>query len=183
MKNKILLSLIALMISGVMFSQSFKGNVSTMYGILNPKIRFQYEMPVKNRASFGLNMNYYLVNWTGPVFEPFFRIYGKRDGNVEGFFFQTKLIYGNLSTLDWDLGYYKNKRWSTVGAGINMGYKFLVADHFTIEPMMGFRYMSAPTVEYNQDFDGELTNLAEDVGWYLTTGLPIEFQLKLGYQF
>jgi hypothetical protein len=43
--------------------------------------------------------------------------------------------------------------------------------------------MSAPTVEYTDDYFGAAVELGEDIGWYLTTGLPIEFQLKLGYQF
>jgi len=47
-------------------------------------------MPLKDRPSFGMNMNYYLVNWTGPVFEPFIRISGKTDGNAEGFFWSGK---------------------------------------------------------------------------------------------
>ncbi len=93
----------ALFITGLSYAQDFKGHASGTFGILNGKVRVQYEMPLESRASYGMNMNYYLVNWTGPVFEPFIRIYGKKDGNAEGFLGQAKLIYGNLSTLDYDL--------------------------------------------------------------------------------
>jgi hypothetical protein len=124
MKMKITIFLTALFMTGLTYAQNFKGHASGTFGILNAKIRAQYEMPLKDRASFGINMNYYLVNWTGPVLEPFIRLYGKRDGNAEGFFGQVKLIYGNLSTLDFDSGYYTNQRFSTYGFGMDFGYKF-----------------------------------------------------------
>jgi hypothetical protein len=190
MKQKI--SLIALLLFSAIFltntthAQDFKGNVSGTVGILNAKIRVQYEMPLKDRASFGVNLNYYLLNWKGPVLEPFIRIYGKKDGNAEGFFGQAKLIYGNLSTLDYDAygGALSNKRWSTFGFGINCGYKFLLGEHFTIEPLAGFRFVSPPTYRYNPGYDpANYEVLAEGTAWYLTTGLPLDFQLKFGFQF
>jgi len=80
----------ALLYTTLTYAQNFKGHASGTFGIFNEKVRVQYEMPLKDRASFGMNMNYYLVNWTGPVFEPFIRIYGKKDGNAEGFFWSGK---------------------------------------------------------------------------------------------
>ena len=77
MKMKITIFLTALFMTGLTYAQNFKGHASGTFGILNAKIRAQYEMPLKDRASFGINMNYYLVNWTGPVLEPFIRLYGK----------------------------------------------------------------------------------------------------------
>ncbi len=185
MKNTITI-LGALLISGLTYAQNFKGHASGSFGILNPKVRAQYEIPLKSRASYGMNMNYYLVNWTGPIFEPFIRIYGKKDGNAEGFFSQAKLIYGNLSTVDYDLyeGNLENKRWSTFGFGVNCGYKFLLGNHFTIEPLTGFRLLSPPVYRYKSGFDeDEYLDIAEGIGWYLLTGFPLDFQIKFGFQF
>ena len=185
MKIKITMLLTALFITGLTYAQDFKGHASGTFGILNGKVRVQYEMPLKSRASYGMNMNYYLVNWTGPVFEPFIRIYGKKDGNAEGFFGQAKLIYGNLSTLDYDLyGAIENKRWSTYGFGINCGYKFLLGKHFTIEPLTGLRILSPPVYRYKTGDDEDYyANIGEGIGWYLFTGFPLDFQLKFGFQF
>jgi hypothetical protein len=187
MKLKTYFTIAVLCIFNCSYSQNFTGHASGTFGILNGKIRLQYENPLKDRASFGANLNYYLVNWKGPVLEPFIRIYGKKDGNEEGFFGQAKLIYGNLSTVDFDDQYVENKRWSTFGFGMSFGYKFLLAKHFTIEPLMGFRILSPPVYRYTDayynDPNSEGLAIGESIGWYLTTGLPFDFQLKFGYQF
>ena len=184
MKFKITLFLLALCVAKLTSAQDFKGHVAVTYGILNTKIRVQYEMPIKSRGRYGVNMNYYLINWTGPVFEPFIRIYSKKDGNGEGFFGQAKVIYGNLSTLDLYDGALQNDRWSTFGFGLSAGHKFLLGKHFTIEYLSGFRILSPPTYIYNTGTDEEYyANLGEDIGWYVTTGFPLDFQLKCGFQF
>jgi len=186
MKIKSTMFLIVLFISGLAYAQDFKGHVSGTYGIINPKVRFQFELPLKSRASYGINMNYYLINWTGPVFEPFIRIYGKKDGNAEGFFGQAKLIYGNLATLDFDIydGALENKRWFTYGLGLNCGYKFLLGNYFTIEPLFGLRFLSPPVYKYKPGVNREdYEYIGEGVAWYLTTGFPLDFQLKFGFQF
>ncbi len=197
MKQKTLMLLTALFITGFTYSQDspvaptptaetkeeFKGNVSAAFGPLNGKVRIQYEMALKSRASWGVNMNYYLVNWTGPVFEPFIRVYGKKSGNAEGFFFQAKAIYGNLKTLDYDkyINIIENSRWSTYGFGMSIGSKFLLGKHITLEPLFGYRILTPPTFEYKGGYSA--ANLGEAIGWYITTGMPLDFQFKLGYQF
>ena len=168
------------------FEHHFSGSFT---GILNYKVRFQYERQLNSKSSYGLNFNYYCVNWTGPSFEPFIRIYGESTGNQSGFFGQAKLIYGNLKNLDWYDGSGDNidKRWSTFGAGVSAGYKFMLIKHLTIEPLMGFRFLSPP-VDRLMDSSGDpyydsIEGGAEAVGWFLTTGLPLDFQLKVGWQF
>jgi hypothetical protein len=132
-------------------------------------------------------MNYYLVNWTGPVFEPFIRVYGKKNGNAEGFFFQTKAIYGNLSTLDWELNSTKieNSRFSTFGFGMNIGNKFLLGKHITLEGLFGYRFLTPPLTIYKTGFIAAdlIGTGVETIGWYVTTGFPLDLQFKLGYQF
>jgi len=184
MKHFILAFLLSFSLNS--YSQNFENCISGTFGIVNSKIRVQYETPLNKKSSLGINMNYYLVNWKGLVFEPFIRIYNEKNGCNEGFFGQFKLIYGNLKTLDFE--YYQNvisnRRWSTFGAGIAGGYKFLINKKFVIEPIAGFRFLSPPVYRY---IDGDYVNtgaaIGEGVGWYLTTGLPIDFQLKFGYQF
>ncbi|HTO16120.1 MAG TPA: hypothetical protein VLZ83_10125 [Edaphocola sp.] len=184
LKLKILITLTLL--SSLTYAQNFEGNISGTLGIVNFKARIQFEIPIQERASFGMNMNYYFLNWTGPVLEPFIRIYGKRDGNMEGFFGQAKLIYGNLSTLNYDLygGALENRRWSTFGFGFNFGYKFLIGKQFTIEPLTGLRLLSPPIYRFKSGYyEDDYAGIGEAIGWYFTTGFPLDFQLKFGFQF
>jgi len=181
MKSKFILLFIVF--STISFSQDWKGNLSGTVGIINFKARIQYELPIGDNMSTGANLNYYFVNWTGPIIEPFFRIYSKKSGNSEGWFLQGKLGYGNLKSLDeyFQLdSNYTNKRWSTFGGGIAVGNKFFISDNLTIEPLLGIRLYSAPSFN---DEEYELAELGEDIGWGLTTGFPLDLQIKIGYQF
>jgi hypothetical protein len=166
-------------------AQEFKGNVSGTIGILNIKARLQYELPIKESASTGLNMNYYFKDWTGPVFEPFIRVYGKKYGNAKGFFGQFKLIYGNLKTIGSYPDAFSNKRWSTYGLGINCGYKILFKSNFTIEPLIGLRLLSSPVYKCkpgnSADCDEMRSGSQEE--WLFSTGGPVDLQLKFGVQF
>jgi hypothetical protein len=178
MKMKITMLFIVLFSTGLIYAQNFKGHVSGTYGRVNEKIRLQFELPIDSQVSYGINMNYYFINWKGPVVEPFIRVYRKKDGNAEGFYGQAKLIYGNLSPLDSVFlgGAIVNERWSTYGVGLGCGNKFLFAKHFTIEYLVGARILSPPP-------RGDDFYRFGQIGWYLSTGLPIDFQLKVGYQF
>ncbi len=166
-------------------AQTWKGNGSAGFGLLNPKARIQYEMPLNKQFTLGANMNWYFANWQGPIIEPFVRVYGK-NGNDDGFFGQFKLGYGNLTTADINPDLYSNTRSSVFGGGLGCGYKFLVANHFTIEPYFGVRLYTTPTYDYKTTtdaFSSSVNDVAGGVGWFLTTGLPIEFNWKIGYQF
>lgn len=170
-------------------AQDWNHNISGTLGILNAKLRLQYERPLGDKMTLGGNMNYYFVNWKGPVFEPFGRIYGKQDGNTEGFFAQAKIMFGSLSILDYDIQYLQDPsqtRWWTFGAGAGGGYKSLIGEHFNFESIVGIRLLSPPT--YRLDFDDELglndaSGTGEVIGWSISTGFPIDVQLKFGYQF
>ncbi len=168
-------------------AQQPQGCISGTYSTVNAKVRIQYEYLIEGQYSGGVNLNYYLLNWQGPVVEPFIRVYGKRYGNKEGFFAQLKLIYGNLSSLKelYDGNYIMNKRFSTFGVGASAGYKFLIGKDFVIEPLAGIRFLTPPQTKWvNITSEQEALNkLGEGIGWYLATGFPLDFQLKFGYQF
>lgn len=189
MKTIIILVFASILAAGTASAQSIKGHISGTYGIVNPKVRVQYESPLTNQSGFGMNINYYFENWKGPVLEPFIRFYFSESGNAKGLFIQIKLMYGNLSTLDYETykNYLINNRWSTYGIGLNVGFKVLAGKQFTIEPLTGFRFLTPPvyrfTAEANEEFMQSYLGVLEDIGWYLTTGMPIDFQLKIGYQF
>jgi hypothetical protein len=166
-------------------AQHFNGSLTVGYGYFNEKVRLQYEHPLNNRLTVGGNVNYYLVNWKGPIIEPFFRFYNK-SGNEDGFFGQVKLGYGNLTTAyaaD-EAQYVINKRMNTFGAGLGYGYKYLFDDRFVFETFLGVRYYSYTPTQFNDQyyslFDVESI---KSVVWYLTTGLPVEANFRIGYQF
>ncbi len=170
MKNFILIAaLLSAFTLSTITAQNFKGHVSGEIGFLNFKVRAQYELPVGDMFSTGINCNVYFINFVGPSFEPFFRAYLKKHGNEKGFFGQAKFIYGNLSNA------FDDGRFNMFGFGLGGGYKFLIGNHFTIEPLLGYRFVSPPGTSQSQ--------LGETIGFYGTTGFPIDFQLKFGYQF
>jgi hypothetical protein len=178
--KKIILIGLSICAFGFTNAQDFKGHASGTIGILNAKIRLQYELPLGGKYSTGANLNYYTVNWQGPIIEPFLRLYAG-GSNESGGFFQAKAGYGNLTTLP-----YMNttaKRWSTYGGGVAWGYKYVRPSGFTIEPLIGVRLYSAPNENIDLNSSNGAEQLGEDIGWALTTGFPIDFQLKFGYQF
>ena len=71
--KRIILILFAGMIT---FSTSAQSNsVTAGAGFLNTKVRVQFEHGFSDMHSTGVNLGYYLVNWTGPRLEGFYRIY------------------------------------------------------------------------------------------------------------
>jgi hypothetical protein len=173
---KKIINLLLAMLSFITFThaQNFKGHISTTLGIINPKYRIQCEVPITNYISSGVNMNYYLFFWKGPIFEPFVRLY---DGNDKGQFIQAKLMYGNLSSYsepNVSNELLDGKRWSTYGFGIGYGYKYLLGKHFTIEPLTGLRFLSRPPKSAMGD---------NPLLWQISTGLMWDLQIKFGLQF
>jgi len=167
-------------------AQEFKGNICGTIAIINLKAKIQYELPIGDNLSTGVNLNYYFVNWTGPLLEPFFRIYSRKYGNTEGWFLQGKLGYGNLKNLDDDIisGATKTARFSTFGGGVAFGNKIFLSDKITLEPVIGLRIYTPPSINKDiYDSYEAAESLGEDIGWALTTGLPLDLQLKIGYQF
>lgn len=166
-------------------AQHFTGSITAGYGYLNEKVRLQYEHPLNNRLTVGGNVNYYLQNWKGPIVEPFFRFYNK-SGNEEGFFGQVKVGYGNLTTVyaTKDEPFVLNKRMNTFGAGLGYGYKYLYDDRFVFETYIGFRYYTYTPTEYSAQYYS-MYNVEgiKTLVWHISTGLPVEANFKIGYQF
>lgn len=173
--------------------------LSGTYSILNPKLRLQYEHLIGDRSSAGANLNVYFVNWKGPKIEAFYRIYFGSDGNEEGMFLQAKGGMGVLSNLyyendEWlvpgtNSYIYDNKNWTTYGGGIAFGGKIATRSGFIFESHIGFHIWTPPVYNFSSEYDdyysyvGNADALGEAIGWYLTTGLPLDFQVKFGYQF
>lgn len=182
--KKIILTAVAVFTFVFANAQNFKGNLSGTVGLLNSKARIQYELPIGSKFSTGVNLNYYFTAFSGPLIEPFFRLYGKSKGNTEGWFLQAKLGYGNLNTEIEDQNNNK-KRFSTYGGGIAVGNKFFVSNKITIEPLIGFRvYSPPPTIDVKSSQTAQnYVDAASGLSWLATTGFPLDFQLKVGYQF
>ena len=174
--------------------------ISGSFGILNPKLRVQYEHGLGDAASLGLNTNIYFVNWTGPRFEGFFRYYFGQNGNESGVFMQAKAGAGFLSNA-WDgddlnftymgtnYDIFESNTWTTVGAGIAFGGKIVGNSGFVFESHIGYHFWSPPN-NYSSGYDNYYDQYAaagmaigEAIGWYLTTGFPVDVQMKFGYQF
>jgi len=173
--------------------------ITGMVGLLNAKARVQYEALLGDQSSVGVNLNYYFVNWTGPKLEAFYRMYLGRDGNEEGVFIQLKGGTGILSNLEYAEAFtyngssynmYENKTWQTIGGGIAIGGKVVGRSGFVFESHIGYHFWSPPTYRYTADYDthyeSALQNgaaIGETIGWYLTTGFPLDVQMKVGWQF
>ncbi|MFM7218439.1 MAG: hypothetical protein ACKO1U_10500 [Bacteroidota bacterium] len=167
-------------------TKPFRYHLSGTFNPFNPKLTAQLELPIKTRMSYGVAMSYYFINWEGPMAQPFLRLYGKRKGNAMGSFLQFKLMYGYLTTLDYEdyNGALLNERWHTFGVGLAYGYKFRVNDYLTIEPMVGVRLLTPPYYIYDENVDESLyASIAEGVVWYITSGSPLDLSVKLGVQF
>ena len=196
---KKLILLIAIACSSSIVMAQIKA-VSGSFGILNPKLRLQYEHGIGDQASAGANINIYFVNWKGPRAEGFFRYYFGQDGNEKGLFMQAKGGFGILTNA-WDgadlyfdyngtrYDIFESKTWTTIGGGIAFGGKIVRPSGFVFESHIGYHFWSPPN-NYSSDYDSyygfytaSFANAAEAIGWYLTTGFPLDIQMKFGYQF
>ena len=174
--------------------------ISGTFGLLNPKLRVQYEHLVGDQSSAGANLNVYFVNWTGPKVEGFYRWYFGRNGNEEGLFMQGKAGVGILTNLyyendEWLIPgsttdyIYDNKYWQTYGGGIAFGGKVATRSGFIFESHIGYHIWTPPVYNFSDEYNTYTSTvqnaaaLGEAIGWYLTTGMPLDFQMKFGWQF
>ena len=201
MKKIILL----LFIGALTFNVSAQSNSLTAgIGLLNPKVRVQLEHGFGDMHSTGANLGYYFANWKGPRLEGFYRIYFGGD-NEKGMFMQASGGFGSFSyaleditTFDYynastgqfttyDL--YEGGRWITAGGGIAFGGKMTTRSGFVFESTMGYQIWSPPPSNYSSYYNDyyastAAADAAETLGYYVVgPGFPLQFQIKLGYNF
>jgi hypothetical protein len=203
--KKIILLLFIGALSFNVFAQS--NSLTTGFGILNPKVRVQYEAGFGDMHSAGVNLGYYFVNWTGPRLEGFYRIYFGGD-NEKGMFMQASAGAGLFSfaideestteftytengvVLTSDI-YNSSGTWITSGGGIAFGGKMTSRGGFVFESTMGYQIWTPPPSNYSSEYDdyyylstGSALDVAETLGYYVVgPGFPLHFQIKLGYNF
>ena len=195
-----------LLIGALSFNVSAQSNSLTAgVGILNPKLRVQFEHGFGDMHSTGVNLGYYFVNWTGPRLEGFYRIYFGGD-NEKGMFMQASAGAGLFSfaideestteftytengvVLTSDI-YNSSGTWITSGGGIAFGGKMTTRGGFVFESTMGYQIWTPPPSNYSSEYDYYLSStsaldVAETLGYYvLGPGFPLMFQMKFGYNF
>ena len=146
-------------------------------GIVN-KFRIKFERNLNENVSTGLYFNGYFngipVAFRGIRVDPFIRLYptGKAP---KGFYIQGKAVMGYFSsnmeyeylTLTDTLSLKSLKSFPTYGAGLGLGYQFLIGrGEMPIDLFLGFQYskFTAPQIVLK---DGNEYATANDVDWYL----------------
>jgi len=156
--------------------ESFSGSL----GIVNYKLRLQYERGYKKQRTMGAQLTYYFGEFPGAKLEGFIRQYYKKSSSKEGLFLQEKVGGGYLLTGMYD-EHKKNIAGYTIGGGIAGGYKIMIGNHLNLEAILGLHYYVAPIpnknsiITYGQE--------GQKQWWYSTTGFPLDFQFKFGWQY
>ncbi len=163
---------------------SCESALSFMVSPLNLNTRVQYERGCKTNSSFGFQLIGYhnVLNFPGVLIEGFYRQYCKKHGNSEGFFVQEKLGLGYFRSALFAPPYTIQKSlWGyTTGGGIAAGNKMMLGNYLFIETILGLQFYVPPIV-----FQSVLPGYKEqrDKHWYSTTGLPVDFQVKVGWRY
>jgi hypothetical protein len=195
MKKIILL----LFIGALTFNVSAQSNSLTAgIGLLNAKVRIQYEHGFGDMHSTGANLGLYLQGNAGQRLEGFYRIYFGGD-NEKGMFFQAtagagmfSYIFGEDDLLISDASgnfLYNDDgdKFTSFGGSIGMGGKVTSRGGFVFESTMGYHFWSPPPANYSSDYDDFYVSTGsalETLGYYVVgPGFPLHFQIKLGYNF
>ena len=158
---------------------------SGIIGPINPKIRMQYEKAHSVNTSRGIQLTAFIGRYDFPGIkaEVFSRRYAKESGTKEGVFLQGKVGVGYFSSqlyapyiID-----HKEKEFLgfIVGGGIASGYKWMIGNHLILESILGVHYYTPPMITQKSNTNIEYRNEK----WYNTTGMPIDFQFKIGWQY
>ena len=195
MKKIILL----LFVTALSFNLSAQSNSLTAgIGLLNTKVRIQYEHGFGDMHSTGANLSLYLIGQNGQRMEGFYRIYFGGD-NEKGMFMQATAGAGIFSYFldDTDLainsnGYYlyqdNGDKFTSFGGSLGLGGKVTSRGGFVFESTLGFQLWTPPASNFNEDYItnnpaesiGEATNIAL---YYLGPAFPLMFQMKFGFMF
>ncbi len=150
-------------------------NISSSVGFYNNKLRLQYEKAMDKRKSFGVQINgYYGWFFYGIKADLFARLYTKKEKNMKGGFVQAKIGAAMFNE-------YQSNKGLVFGGGLACGYKIMIGNHLNIEPLLGLHWYNAPIWTKGEpnyiDPNKDSWHL-----WYNTIGHPIDYQLKLGWQ-
>jgi len=183
----------------ITFSASAQSNsVTAGFGLLNAKVRIQYEHGFADMHSAGANLGLYLQGQNGQRLEGFYRIYFGGD-NEKGMFMQASAGAGMFSYLfssddqfidQSGIALYKDdgEMFTTFGGSLGLGGKMTSRGGFVFESTLGFQIWTPPPSNFNEDFVtanpgyafGDATNIAL---FYLGPGFPLMFQMKFGFNF
>jgi hypothetical protein len=173
-------------------------SVTAGIGLLNTKVRIQYEHGFGDMHSTGANLSLYLIGQNGQRLEGFYRIYFGGD-NEKGMFMQATGGVGIFSYFldDADLtinsnGFYlyedNGDKFTSFGGSLGLGGKMTSRGGFVFESTIGFQLWTPPASNFNEDYInanpnqiiGDATNIAL---YYLGPAFPLMFQMKFGYNF
>jgi hypothetical protein len=181
----------------ITFSASAQSNsVTAGFGLLNAKVRIQYEHGFADMHSAGANLGLYLQGQDGQRLEGFYRIYFGGD-NEKGMFAQASAGAGMFSYFftDEDLGivdisgnslYSDNgDKFTSFGGSIGFGGKMTSRGGFVFESTLGFQIWTPPPSDFNDDYVGldDVDDATNIVLFYLGPGFPLMFQMKFGFNF
>ena len=195
MKKIILL----LFVVALTFNLSAQSNsVTAGVGLLNSKVRIQYEHGFGDMHSTGANLSLYLVGQNGQRLEGFYRIYFGGD-NEKGMFMQATGGVGIFSyfleSSDLSInnnGYYlyedNGDKFTSFGGSLGLGGKMTTRGGFVFESTLGFQLWTPPASNFNEDYvtanPGEALGDATNVAlYYLGPAFPLMFQMKFGFMF
>jgi hypothetical protein len=179
---------IKIKLQAVKVSPPFHFNLSAGYLIPTKRTRIQLEIPIKNEIKFlnsgglsmGVNYNDYSGEFSnipnGYTIEPFIRFYEADFDEYYAFddyfgFIQLKAIFGQLNGRSISNELINTKSFVN-GAAVNVGLKKNFLKILTFEMLTGLRFLSKPTNIYT----------GKSFFWYISTGCPIDLQIKLGIQ-
>ena len=180
----------------IIFSASAQSNsLTTGVGLLNAKVRVQFEHGFSDMHSTGVNLGHYFQLNTGQRLEGFYRIYVGGD-NEKGMFMQAsggagqfsyfleegdQIIYTGFNK------YTEGEKFITFGGGIAFGGKITTEGGFVFESTLGAQLWTPPPANFTEDFTDAYPDQLEDAAnialFYLGPGFPLMFQMKFGYNF
>jgi len=167
-------------------------------GLVN-KFRVKYEYALNENLSAGTYFNGYYMIFKGVRLDPFVRLYPTGSA-PKGFYIQVKAVVGYFnSNFAYDYSYHtqvngkdttitltekRSKSFPTYGAGLGIGYQFLVGKHkMPIDLFLGFQYskFTAPQTVLK---DGVEYTTADDVIWCFTgPGSFLNANFGIGFSF
>jgi hypothetical protein len=155
---------------------NFKGHISAS-GAMNitdlniSRLKFEYERDTKTQhLTYGTTLNLYTLKYYyhGYKAELFLRYYLIANTSGEGCFLQVRAGYGKLvNNVD-------NTRFSTKGAGVDLGYKIIIGKSNNPYNVSDYRYVITLTPMAGVNFYNDPTGQIP-ISWI--------WQLRFGYQF